>query len=215
MPITRMTITQKMVLKWLAACAESIAENRDYLTELDAAIGDADHGANMDRGFKAVAAKLPELQDKDIGAIFKAVGMALLSTVGGAGGPLYGTFFIQAGSKAPGRMELSLEDWAATLEAGVDGVVMRGKAELKDKTMVDVLRPALEALQQAVKQGQPKDEALQECTQAAEQGMKDTIPLVARKGRASYLGERSAGHQDPGATSSYLLLKAAENTFRE
>jgi len=210
MPITREDITE-----WIKASADVLAKNRDYLTQLDAAIGDADHGANMDRGFRAVLSKLPEVSDKDIGTIFKTVGMTLLSTVGGAGGPLYGTFFLQAGMKTAGKMELTLEDWTGALEAARNGVVSRGKAEPGDKTMVDALTPAVEALKQAVAEGLPLDNALQNSTEAARQGMEATIPLVARKGRASYLGERSAGHQDPGATSSYLLLSAASAAWSD
>ena len=208
-----MSILRDDTLNWIKACAEVLAENRDYLIQLDAAIGDADHGANMDRGFKAVMGKMPELADKDIGTIFKTVGMTLISTVGGAGGPLYGTFFLQAGMKTAGKMELSLEDWVVALEAALAGVIMRGKAELEDKTMIDALTPALNALKQASQDGASIGQALQLSAEAARQGMESTTPLVARKGRASYLGERSAGHQDPGATSSYLILKAAADTW--
>lgn len=209
-----MPIDRDNALEWIRACAKVLAENRDYLVQLDAAIGDADHGANMDRGFQAVMNKMPEISDKDIGTIFKTVGMTLLSTVGGAGGPLYGTFFIQAGTKTSGKMELTLEDWTNALEAALNGVIMRGKAELGDKTMVDALAPAVNALKQAVNEKQPIPQALTASAQAAKTGMEATTPLVARKGRASYLGERSAGHQDPGATSSYMILKAAADTWK-
>jgi dihydroxyacetone kinase-like protein len=208
-----MTISRDDVLAWIKTYTGVIHENRDYLTQLDAAIGDADHGANMDRGFQAVLNKMPELADKDIGTIFKTVGMTLLSTVGGAGGPLYGTLFLQAGMKTAGKMELSLEDWLAALDAAVNGVVMRGKAEVGDKTMIDALNPALEALKQASEENKPLATALQDSAEAGKKGMEATIPLVAKKGRASYLGERSAGHQDPGATSSYLLLKTAAESW--
>ncbi len=208
-----MTISRDDALDWVKACAKAMAENRDYLTQLDAAIGDADHGANMDRGFKAVMNKMADVSDKDIGTIFKTVGMTLISTVGGAGGPLYGTFFLQAGMKTAGKMELTLSDWFAVLEAALNGVIMRGKAELGDKTMVDALTPAVNSLKQAVDNGSPIGAALDQSAEAAKQGMESTVPLVARKGRASYLGERSAGHQDPGATSSYLILKAAADTW--
>jgi phosphoenolpyruvate---glycerone phosphotransferase subunit DhaL len=209
-----MSITRDDTLNWVKAIASVINENRTYLTELDAAIGDADHGANMDRGFKAVMNKMPEISDKDIGTIFKTVGMTLISTVGGAGGPLYGTFFLQVGMKTAGKMELSLTDWADALEAALNGVIMRGKAELGDKTMVDALTPAVAVLKQSIPESQPIHKALELSAEAAKKGMEDTIPLVARKGRASYLGERSAGHQDPGATSSFLILKAAADTWR-
>jgi dihydroxyacetone kinase-like protein len=139
--------------------------------------------------------------------------MALVSSVGGAGGPLYGTFFLQLGSKAIGKDELTDHDWVAMLAAAVEGVQMRGKAEPNDKTMVDALIPARDALAAAVAAGEPFADALRGSAAAAEEGMKATIPLVARKGRASYLGERSAGHQDPGATSSWLLLKTAADTW--
>ncbi len=208
-----MTITRDDVITWFNECGRVIAENKDYLTQLDSAIGDADHGANMDRGFKAALAKLPTVADKDLGTLFKSVGMTLVSTVGGAGGPLYGTFFMQAGTASANKMELTTGDWAAALEAALNGVVARGKAQLADKTMVDALTPALNALKQAVSAGLDQSNALRQSAAAAEQGMKDTIPLVAKKGRASYLGERSAGHQDPGATSSYLIIKAAADVW--
>jgi dihydroxyacetone kinase-like protein len=204
-----MTISRDDVLKWIEEISSVMEENREYLIDLDAAIGDADHGANMDRGFKAVMSKVPSVTDKDIGTILKTVGMALVSTVGGAGGPLYGTLFMQAGMKAADKMELVGEDWAEMLEAAIDGVVMRGKARLGDKTMVDALTPGLKALKTALKNGAAISDALRKSADAAKQGMVDTIPMVAKKGRASYLGERSAGHQDPGATSSYLILDAA------
>src|SRR5512135_2806819 len=208
-----MSITRDDALNWIKAIANVIGENSTYLTQLDAAIGDADHGANMDRGFKAVMNKLPEISDKDIGTIFKTVGMTLVSTVGGAGGPLYGTLFMQMGTATAGKTELTLADWTAALEAGLKGVLMRGKANLGDKTMVDALTPAVESLKAAGANGASLADALRQSEQSAEKGMKDTIPLVAKKGRASYLGERSAGHQDPGATSSYLLLKAAADMW--
>lgn len=208
-----MPVTRDEVVLWIKAYSEVVVENKDYLTDLDSAIGDADHGINMYRGFQAVLTKLPAVEDKDIGTILKTVGMTLLSTVGGAAGPLYSTVFIQAGNKLKGKMELSLSDWAVALEAATSGVVNLGKAVLNDKTMVDALTPAVQALNDAVKQGLSMNEALKESANAAEEGMKATIPLVARKGRASYLGERSAGHQDPGATSSFLLLDTAVNVW--
>jgi dihydroxyacetone kinase-like protein len=208
-----MPITQQEIQNWLSACAQTLSENRDYLIELDAAIGDADHGANMDRGFKAVLQKLPNMIDQDLGTIFKTVGMTLVSTVGGAAGPLYGTFFLQAGAKLAGKTEMTLPEWVTALDAAIQGVQMRGKAETGDKTMLDALLPALEALKQKSVDGASLPEALSASAEAARQGMEATIPLVARKGRASYLGERSAGHQDPGATSSFLILKAATDCW--
>ncbi len=210
-----MPVYRDDIVAWIKAIAGMIAENSSYLTELDSAIGDADHGANMDRGFKAVTNKLPEISDKDIGTIFKTVGMTLLSTVGGASGPLYGTWFLQAGMKTAGKMELTLADWTEVLEASLTGIVMRGKAELGDKTMVDALTPAVNALKQAIQENQPLNAALERSAGSAQKGMEATIPLVARKGRASYLGERSAGHQDPGATSTYLMLKVAAETWKK
>ena len=210
-----MSITRDDTLNWVKTVASVIGENSAYLTQLDAAIGDADHGANMERGFKAVMNKMPEISDKDIGTIFKTIGMTLISTVGGAGGPLYGTFFLQVGMKTAGKMELNMVDWTEALEAALNGVIMRGKAELGDKTMVDALTPAVATLKQSIPESQPINKALELSADAARKGMEGTIPLVARKGRASYLGERSAGHQDPGATSSFLILKAAADTWKD
>ena len=204
-----MTVSYARVLDWVKAFASTVAENREYLTRLDSAIGDADHGTNMDRGMKAVLAKLEAFEGEDIGALLKTVGMTLVSTVGGAGGPLYGTLFLQMGMATAGKSELKPEDWAAALEAAVSGVQMRGKAEPGDKTMIDALIPARDAFTTAVADGASFDDALRRSADAAEEGMRATVPLVAKKGRASYLGERSAGHQDPGATSSQLLLKTA------
>lgn len=208
-----MAVTRDQVLSWIKAYSQIITENKDYLTELDSAIGDADHGANMQRGFQAVLTKLPAVEDKDIGTILKTVGMTLISTVGGAGGPLYGTFFMQVGLSLKEKMEFTLADWTTALEAGTSGVVNLGKAIVGDKTMVDALIPAVQALKDGGGQELSMSEALKKSAEAAELGMKSTIPLVARKGRASYLGERSAGHQDPGATSSFLLLDTALNIW--
>ncbi|HLE14235.1 MAG TPA: dihydroxyacetone kinase subunit DhaL [Anaerolineales bacterium] len=210
-----MLITRDDVLKWIRAYAAVIAENRDYLIELDSAIGDADHGANMDRGFRAVLARLPDLADKDIGTILKTTGMTLVSSVGGAGGPLYGTFFLQAGMKTGGKMDISLSEWVGVLEAAVEGVMARGKAEPGDKTMLDALVPAVRALVKSQADGVADAQALMNSAEAARLGMQATIPMIARKGRASYLGDRSAGHQDPGATSSYLLIRAAADTWAD
>ena len=208
-----MTVEYSQALGWVRAFSSSVAENKDYLTKLDQAIGDADHGINMDRGMTAVLAKLDGLEGEDIGALLKTVGMTLVSTVGGAAGPLYGTLFLQMGVATVDKSELEPEDWAAALDAAVHGVQMRGKAEPGDKTMVDALIPARDAFSAAVAEGASFEEALGRSAQAAEEGMQATIPLVAKKGRASYLGERSAGHQDPGATSSHLLLKTAAETW--
>lgn len=200
-------VTNKQIVQWLQAVAVVLEENKDYLTELDAAIGDADHGINMNRGFQKVVSQLPSVADKDIGSILKTVSMTLISSVGGASGPLYGTMFLRASTAVAGKSELTNEDLVALFQAAVDGVVQRGKANLEDKTMLDALSPAVDALKQAVDSGVSTQDALQQAVVAAEQGMKNTIPLVAKKGRASYLGDRSANHQDPGATSLYLMLK--------
>lgn len=208
-----MVISRDDTVKWIRASASVISENRDYLIQLNSVTGDADHGANMDRGFRAVIARMPEVSHQDIGTIFKTVGMTLQSTIGGAAGPLYGTFFLQAGMNAAGKMELNLNDWCKALEAALDGVVLRGNAEPGDKTMVDALFPAVNALKQAAEENLPLPQALVQSAEAAKMGMEQTTQLVARKGRASYLRERSTGHQDPGATSMFLILKAAADTW--
>jgi dihydroxyacetone kinase-like protein len=207
------TVPFDRVVAWVRGFADVIGENKAYLTELDSAIGDADHGINMNRGMQAVLGKLDSAPQGDVGALLKTVGMTLVSTVGGAGGPLYGTLFMQIGAATAGKAELRPQDWADALAKGIEGVQMRGKAEAGDKTMLDALFPALEALRAAIAEGSSLADALRASAAAAEEGMKATIPLVARKGRASYLGERSAGHQDPGATSSYLLLRTAADTL--
>ncbi|MGK7936287.1 MAG: dihydroxyacetone kinase subunit DhaL [Xenococcaceae cyanobacterium] len=203
-----MTVTKQQILNWLQAVAKTISENKDYLTELDAAIGDADHGINLDRGFQKVASQLPQLETKDLGNILKTVSMTLISSIGGASGPLYGTFFLRASTIVMGKEELTPTELADLLQAGVAGVIQRGKANLGDKTMLDALSPAANIFAELVAEGNTIVDALKQAVQAAETGMKQTIPLVALKGRASYLGERSAGHQDPGATSSFLILRA-------
>jgi dihydroxyacetone kinase-like protein len=193
---------------WVREFARSIAEHKDELTELDSAIGDADHGANMDRGMSAAVAALEASPPADPAALLKQVGMTLVSKVGGASGPLYGTFFLRmAGALGPDPADD--ETFARALRAGLDGVVARGKAEPGDKTMLDALAPACDALDAALAEGRPLGAALTAAAAAAGAGRDATVPLVARKGRASYLGERSAGHQDPGATSTALLLDAA------
>ena len=181
-------------LAWVRRTAEVIEEHAATLTKLDSAIGDGDHGTNMNRGFKAAVQRLDGLEgDQDFGSVFKAIGMALIGKVGGASGPLYGSLFLGMGKELGDTSEVEDERLAAALRAGYDSVVARGKAQLEDKTMLDAWHPALEALDEAAS--------------AAEAGMKATIPMIARKGRASYLGERSRDHQDPGATSTHLILK--------
>jgi len=208
-----MTIGCDDVLAWIVELQQVYAQNRQWLTELDSAIGDADHGANMDRGFTAVLAELQALPPQDVGAALKAVAMTLIRTVGGASGPLYGTFFLRASSACAGKTTLQAYDLVQMFQAGIEGVQQRGKAELGDKTMVDALLPALEAMHKALGNGSGLAEILQQAVAAADLGMRGTIPLRARKGRASYLGERSIGHQDPGATSSYLLLETAARVW--
>lgn len=199
-------LTSASIVAWLQLAGSVYAEKKDYLTDLDAAIGDADHGANMARGFGVVSTKIADMSDKDIGTLFKSTAMVLISSVGGASGPLYGSFFLQAAGPANGKMTLSAADFGQCLEAGIKAVLSRGKAAPGDKTMVDALLPALDAYKAATDQGLVT--ALQKARDAARTGADATIPLVAKKGRASYLGERSAGHLDPGAESSTLLLDA-------
>jgi dihydroxyacetone kinase-like protein len=205
------SITATEVRDWIHAYAAAIAEHRAELVKLDTAIGDGDHGTNMDRGMRKAVEKVDGTDGDDIGGLLKAVGMAMVSSVGGAAGPLYGTLFLQMGTASAGREELDLAGWTAALESGVKGLQARGKAELGDKTMVDALVPAMEALHAASEDGLA--DALRRSADAAEEGMRATIPLEARRGRASYLGPRSVGHQDPGATSAQLLLAVAADTF--
>ncbi|GAA1679390.1 dihydroxyacetone kinase subunit DhaL [Kribbella yunnanensis] len=195
---------------WLRDSAKVLHENAAYLTELDSAIGDADHGANMDRGFAAVVAVLDETSFESVDELLKKAGMTLVSKVGGASGPLYGTFFLRFGTALSG-VELTPAAIGSALRAGVDGVLARGKAELGDKTMYDAWAPALDAYDAAVGDGLAA--ALAAAAEAAAKGRDATVPLEARKGRASYLGERSIGHQDPGATSTTLLLESAARTL--
>ena len=201
-------MTNEDILRWLERIADVLHENAAYLTQLDSAIGDADHGINMDRGFKAVRDKFPTIATMDIATQLKTVGTTLVSTVGGASGPLYGTAFLRAGVAVAGKQQLGPADVGAMLEAFLGGIVARGKAQPGEKTMVDALTPAVAAAKQALNDDLPLKELASRATQAAEEGMKATIPLLATKGRASYLGERSVGHQDPGATSSWLILRS-------
>jgi len=206
-------VSRDNLLAWIEDLHEVYKENRQYLTDLDAAIGDADHGINMDRGFRNAVAELEKNPPDDVTTALKTVAMALIRTVGGAAGPLYGTFFMRASTACAGKEELDAVDVVALFEAGLEGVLQRGKAELNDKTMVDAQTPAVDAMKRALDNGASLSEVLQQGTAAAEEGMKNTIPLQARKGRASYLGERSIGHQDPGATSSYLMYKSAAEVW--
>lgn len=197
--------------KQMAAIVEGMAKKieaeKEYLTELDNEIGNGDHGINLARGFEAVEKKLPSLAGGDIGALLKGVGMQLVSTVGGASGPLYGTAFMKAGMACKGLTEIDGPAFVKAMEAAVDGIKMRGKATEGEKTMLDALCPALKVMQDDVAAGKSLKEALQDAAQAAEKGVEYTKTIIATKGRASYLGERSLGHQDPGATSSLYLLQ--------
>lgn len=204
-----MAITRDGVSAWMARFAGEMDEHRQELVRLDTAIGDGDHGTNMDRGMRRATEKLAAAEPADVGAALKTVGMALVSTVGGAAGPLYGTLFLQMGTALAGQEEVDLAGYAAAWRKGLEGVQARGKAVAGDKTMVDALIPAVAALEAGGELG----EALRAAGAAAADGMRATIPMIARKGRASYLGERSKDHQDPGATSTYYLFKSAADAL--
>jgi dihydroxyacetone kinase-like protein len=211
--VTVGAVNVQQLEEWIRAFAALVSERKGYLTELDSAIGDADHGINMDRGMRAVLDKLDTTPAATADELFKLVGLTLVSSVGGASGPLYGTFFLRLGSASGTVTEVSPDDLAKGLRAGLEGLVARGKPELGDKTMYDALHPALEALDAALAGGCPSGDAFDAAAAACRAGRDATIAMVARKGRASYLGERSAGHQDPGATSAALLLDAAAATL--
>lgn len=202
-------VTTAALDEWVRRFAHHVAENRDYLTELDAAIGDADHGSNMDRGMKAAVAALDDSPPATAGALFSKVGMTLVSSVGGASGPLFGTLFLRIGATLGDAESNSAPQFAAALRAGLGGVVDRGKAGPDDKTMYDALAPAVDALDAALADGADLATSLKHARDAAAAGRDATTPMLARKGRASYLGERSVGHQDPGATTVALLFEAA------
>ncbi len=207
------TIDAQLTRTWLTNAANDLQAAKGYLTELDAAIGDADHGLNVARGFAAVADKVNHdgANVEDLAVLFKSVGMTLMASVGGASGMLYGNFFLRAATVVSGKRELTAGELLSALQAGLDGIVQRGRAAVGDKTMVDAWMPALAALAQALDGGAALPVALHDCVISAEQGMNSTIPLVAKKGRASYLGERSAGHLDPGAASTTIILRALCN----
>jgi phosphoenolpyruvate---glycerone phosphotransferase subunit DhaL len=206
-----MAITTAQLASSLELFADRIHAAREELTALDSAIGDADHGINMDRGMTAVREILPGLRDGDAGTLFKQTGMKLISTVGGASGPLYGTFFLRVGTSLADVREVEPDQLANAIRAGLEGVVARGKASLDDKTMVDAMTPAVEALESGA--GRDLGGALDAAAQAAAAGRDRVTPLTARKGRASYLGERSAGHQDPGATSTTILFETLRDAL--
>jgi len=206
-------LTADVVRAWLESAAEKLKENRIWLTELDAPIGDADHGNNMDRGFRAVVDSLPE--GDDIGATLKATAMALIAKVGGAAGPLYGTMFLQSSKPLVGQSTMTAMQVNQLLDDCVAGVMLRGRAQAGEKTMLDALVPARDAYRQSHSEGGSIVDALEAAAAAAGSGMKATVPMIARKGRASYLGERSVGHQDPGASSSYLMLQSLAEAARQ
>ncbi len=206
-------VTTAALDAWVRRFADLVAEERDHLTELDSAIGDADHGTNLDRGMKAAVVALDEIVPAGAGPLFTKVGMTLVSTVGGASGPLYGTLFLRMGSTLGDVPTVTPEQVGAALRAGLDGVVARGKAQAEDKTMYDALAPAVDALEAGLGDGLDLTDALDRARAAADAGRDATIPMLARKGRASYLGERSVGHQDPGATSVALLVAAAADAL--
>ncbi len=206
-------IATSTISAWIEAFTRLVQENRDHLTELDAAIGDADHGANMERGTAAVLEALVDASPNDPGALLSTTGMTLVSKVGGASGPLFGTFFLRMGKALGPDEPVDVVRFAEAIDAGVQGVVDRGKATAGDKTMYDALHPAAEALRESAAAGNDPADALAAAASAARSGCEETTPMHARKGRASYLGERSVGHQDPGATSVALLFEAAAHAF--
>ena len=209
-----MAVSRQDVLRWLGALQEVFAEHRQQLTDLDSAIGDGDFGISLDRGFTAVQAELTANPPVDIRAVFQNVATVLIKTMGGSSGPLLGTFFLRAGAASANKSDLAPADVVALFQAGVDGLQQRGKAVLGDKTMLDALLPAVDAMRGALEAGSGLTEILERGTAAAEAGTQATIAMSARKGRASYLGERSVGHPDPGATASFLMLKAAAEMWR-
>lgn len=201
-------LTRKQIIAWLNACAEAYTAQRQELTDLDMAIGDGDHGINMARGFAKVAEKLAASADQGIGTLLKSVGMTLLSSVGGASGPLYGTFFLKAAQAVGDKSTLTLTDLAAFVEAGTQGVIDRGHARQGDKTMCDVWLPVSASLAAAIEAREMPARALKAAAVRAAEAAEATVPMQARKGRASYLNERSIGHKDPGAASSALMVQA-------
>ena len=208
-------VTKEQIARWMQLYAARVAAAKDLLTELDAAIGDADHGINMDRGFGEVLLRLPELAQQDMSALLKGIGMTLLSKVGGASGPLYGTLFLRMAQGAGGHDALTVDEFVAGLEAGIAGIQQRGSARPGEKTMVDALLPAMDSLRSGLAAGASLAGALTAAAEAAEAGMEATVAMQAAKGRASYLGPRSIGHQDPGATSAWMLVQAAAETLTE
>lgn len=207
--------SETITLEILRRITAVLVENASYLTQLDSAIGDGDHGTNMARGFNAVLPKVEAQAGQSAATLLKTTATTLISTVGGAAGPLYGTAFLRASTTLDGVDEIGPPEVVAAFEAALAGVQARGKASAGEKTMVDALLPATEALRAAVERGEDLATAWEHAAAAARTGMEATIPMLATKGRASYLGERSIGHQDPGATSSYLIVQAIADTLRE
>lgn len=201
-------INRDQLLKIIEEITMVIEANKQFLTDLDQAIGDGDHGINLDRGFRAIKDKVETVKDKDCGTILKTVAMGLISTVGGASGPLYGTAFMKAGQVVANKMEISSEDSVKIFDEAIQGIIARGKAARGDKTMLDALIPAYEAFKASVEKGETFSNAMGNAVKAAENGVAFTKTIAAKKGRANYLGDRSIGHPDPGATSTYLILKA-------
>jgi phosphoenolpyruvate---glycerone phosphotransferase subunit DhaL len=209
-----MAVSKEDVLRWLDASQKAFAEKREQLTELDSAVGDGDFGISLDRGFTAVHAELSANPPADLRSVLQNTASVLIRTMGGTSGPLLGTFFLRAGTACAGKSELAPADVVALFQAGVDGIQQRGKAALGDKTMLDALIPAVDAMRGALEAGNNLPEILEQGAAAAEDGMQATKNMQARKGRGSYLGDRSVGHQDPGATGAYLLVKAAAEVWR-
>jgi len=201
------TCGKEQIIRILRAIATEIEKNKIYLTELDSAIGDADHGINMNRGFKSVVEKVASVEDKCIGTILKTTGTALVSSVGGASGPLYGTAFLYAGKELTGKEELYPADIKTAFQAALEGIIKRGRAQVGDKTIVDTLSPVVDYLQSNL-DNKPKEEILNDMEKAAGKGKDSTKEMIALKGRASFLKERSRGHLDPGAVSCYIMIKA-------
>lgn len=208
-----MHMTAEHTFQFLERVATYIKQHRDDLTQLDSAIGDADHGNNLDRGFTAVLRKLPDVKDQDIGTILKTCGLTLISSVGGASGPLYGTAFVRAASVLTNHHEATEHNIVAALEAALEGIQMRGKSQPGEKTMIDAIAPGVAVLRTSQENSEPFLERFRRAVAAVEAGMHATIPMLAIKGRASYLGERSIGHQDPGATSAYHMAQALLETL--
>lgn len=210
-----MVMTRDQLVRFLERLDEQIEAHREELTRLDAAIGDADHGTNLQRGFHAVVEKLPAFSDRDLGGLLKLVGMTLISTVGGASGPLYGTAFLRAGIVLADQQQIDAAQLLQAAGAALEGIQARGRAARGEKTMVDAIGPAVDALRAAIAGGADLVAAVRAAEEAAHAGMLATIPLQAAKGRASYLAERSVGHQDPGATSAHLMLRVLREVLED